>query len=404
MKVALPPALVWGLESQIGVNIVRELGRHGIPVIGLAQEATAIGLASRYLVHSEIAAPKGEPLLMQIRRLGQERGARVILAVSEQNTLFLAQHRERLGGVRALAPNCESLAVVLDKKKTLEAAVRNGIATPRTVQPGCVDEIEATARNFPFPAVLKWADANAVAGHLSRANIRFEKAEYVYTAEEFRIAMGRYEPLGIWPLVQEYCPGRGLGQFFFMHQGRALRRFQHIRVAAWPPEGGFSSVCDAVPLTEHRDLQEKSIALLREIGWEGVAMVEYRYDPATGIANLMEINGRYWGSFPLAVHCGAGFALYSYFVNGLSQDFHLPEPRSDLRCRMVATELKRLARLLFAPSKIADRRFVRRPLAEVGRFLADFLRPKVRYYLLCCDDLGPLGRDLRNLVFTGRQG
>ncbi len=51
-----------------------------------------------------------------------------------------------------------------------------------------------------------------------------------------------------------------------MRNGEVLRRFQHTRIAEWPPEGGFSSVCDSVPLSEHRELQERSIALLRAIG------------------------------------------------------------------------------------------------------------------------------------------
>lgn len=43
-----------------------------------------------------------------------------------------------------------------------------------------------------------------------------------------------------------------------------------------PPEGGFKSLCAGAPLDQHRALQEKSIALLRKLEWEGPAMVEYR--------------------------------------------------------------------------------------------------------------------------------
>lgn len=401
---ALPPAIVWGLESQIGVNIVRELGRWGIPVLGLAQDANAIGMGSRYLTYCEQAQPHGETLLEQIRRLGQDKGARAIFAVSEGNCMYLARNRTKLGAVKALVPEESALAIVCDKQRTLAAAANCGIPVPRSIQPTPNEPIGRLALALTYPCILKWSDANVAAAKLAHAQIEFRKAEYVYSPDELLAALRRYDSLGMWPLVQEYCAGRGLGQFFFMHKGRALRRFQHLRVAEWPPEGGFSSVCDAVPLAEHRELQEKSIALLRDIGWEGVAMVEYRYEPHSGKLYLMEINGRYWGSFPLAVHCGAGFALYSYFVTGLGQDFELPQPRSDLRCRMVATELKRLARLLFAPRKIADRQFVRRPLGEIGRFLLDFLRPNVRYYLLCRDDLGPLRKDMLNLVFRpGRE-
>lgn len=138
---------------------------------------------------------------------------------------------------------------------------------------------------------------------------------------------------------------------------RVLERFQHRRVAEWPPEGGVSSVCDGVALNKHVELQSQSIALLRAIGWEGVAMVEYRFDPARQEAKLMEINGRFWGSFPLAYHSGARFALLSYHrALGLPLD-DLATPRTDLRCRMVTTELKRLLRIVFKPQLIADRSF-----------------------------------------------
>ena len=68
----------------------------------------------------------------------------------------------------------------------------------------------------------------------------------------------------------------GIGQFFFINDGKAVRHFQHMRIAEWPPEGGFSSVCDAVSETEHLELQSLSVQLLQVIGWSGVAMVEYR--------------------------------------------------------------------------------------------------------------------------------
>ena len=153
-----------------------------------------------------------------------------------------------------------------------------------------------------------------------------------------------------------------------------------------------------MPLTRFAELQEHSIALLREIGWEGVAMVEYRYDPARERAVLMEINGRFWGSYPLAVASGAGFGLFAYSVNALGKAPDLPPPRTDLRCRMVATELKRLARILLSPGKIRDPRFEVRPLRELVRFLADYLKPRVRYYVWALDDPLPFLADLRNAL------
>jgi hypothetical protein len=48
------PCYVLGIETQIGLSLIRELGEAGIPVIGIATDANAIGLQSRYLAHGEI--------------------------------------------------------------------------------------------------------------------------------------------------------------------------------------------------------------------------------------------------------------------------------------------------------------------------------------------------------------
>lgn len=398
------PCYVLGIESQIGLSLVRELGEAGIPVIGIALSPDAIGLRSRFL-HAKafLRAPRTAEGLQELKGLGERYGAGYLLTVSEANTSWLIDHRDELGNLKALVPTRQAFEAVLDKEKTLALAHKVGVDVPQSICPQSWEDIEATAATFPFPAVLKWADPNAVAPQLEACGLEYIKAEYVDNPAQFLAVAQRYRPLNTWPLLQEYCPGVGLGQFFFMHRGEAVRRFQHVRVAEWPPEGGFSSVCDAVPLSRFSDLQDRSIALLKEIGWEGVAMVEYRYDSASGRAVLMEINGRYWGSFPLAMHSGVGFSLLSYALQGQGSMPALPPQRDDLRCRMVATELKRLVRIILQPEKIMDKRFRIRPIHELFRFAIDFLRPSVRYYVWRWDDPKPFFRDVANALGFGQK-
>lgn len=396
---AAPPCIVVGLETQIGLGVVRELGRAGVRVIGIAQSANAMGLASRYLWRRvEGVEPRSEALLACIRALGEEHGPCSLIVLSEVNLAWLSERRDQLGCVVPVLPSAHALGIALDKQRTLALAAQVGIDVPRSDQPRTAADVEQLAATFPFPAVLKWADPNAVAPRLSARKLPLIKAEYVYTADEFRRVMARYAPLGQWPLVQQYCAGRGLGQFFFIHRGEVVRRFQHLRIAEWPPEGGFSSVCEALPLEAHVELQERSIALLKAMRWEGVAMVEYRYDEATGVAKLMEVNGRFWGSFPLAVQAGAGFALLAHNLQGAGGGMPLPEFRPGVRCRMMSTEIKRLGRLLFQPGRIADRGFRIRRTAELWRFASDFFRPGVGYYVWSRDDPRPFFRDMRNLL------
>ena len=55
------------------------------------------------------------------------------------------------------------------------------------------------------------------------------------------------------------------------------------------------------------ELLARSRALLDRFEWNGVAMIEYKIDEATGTPYLMEINGRFWGSLQLAVDAGVDF-------------------------------------------------------------------------------------------------
>ena len=391
------PCIVLGLESQIGLALVRELGRAGVRVIGIAHSADELGLASRFLAEGIVVAERrSAELLGVIRGIGERFGGATVMTISEANLGWLAAHRDALAPVVALVPRPAQLAQAVDKARTLALAREVGVPVPQTWQP--MSMAEALALRPEFPVVLKWPDPAAVMAGLAAASVPLHKAEFIHDLPALQTALARCEPVGRWPLVQRYAAGHGLGQFFFMYRGAVLRSFQHRRVAEWPPEGGFSSVCDAVPLSEHRELQALSVALLRAMGWEGVAMVEYRFDPACGRAELMEVNGRFWGSLPLAVQAGAGFALLSHFTEGLGQAVALGPLRENLRCRMVATELKRLVRIVFRPALIKDPLFRVRPLAELWRFFSDYFRPRSRYYLWSIDDPRPFFVDLCNVV------
>ena len=390
------PAIVLGIDTQIGLWLVRELGRAGVAVHGVTSDPDSIGLRSRYLTRGHVL-PGNEPELMAgLAALGRTLGKTYLLAISEPHLEMINRHRKTLGELEALTPAESHLSAVLDKATTLALARDCGIEVPRTwTITSMGEEIVPEAR---FPIVLKWSDPNRVYALLREHGLPLHKAEFVATKAELHAALTRYRIIGQFPMIQEYVPGHGLGQCVFMHQGKAIRMFQHHRLREWPPEGGFSTACEAVPLTQHRDLMNRSIELLRRIDWEGVAMVEYRFDPRTGRAVLMEINGRFWGSIPLACHCGAKFALLTYAVLGNGHVPALPPPRSDLICRMATTELKRLVRVILQPAKIADPTFRRRPVRELWNFVAGFFSPRTRYYIYSADDPKPFWQDLRNAL------
>ncbi|MGH6841488.1 MAG: hypothetical protein ACREDV_05260 [Methylocella sp.] len=51
------------------------------------------------------------------------------------------------------------------------------------------------------------------------------------------------------------------------------------------------------------------MAKLKALEWQGVAMMEYRWDEPSGAFHFMEMNGRFWESLHLALRAGVDFPL-----------------------------------------------------------------------------------------------
>ena len=90
-----------------------------------------------------------------------------------------------------------------------------------------------------------------------------------------------------------------------MHSGDAKALFAHKRIRSVHPLGGASALCESCEVDP--TMKEHALKILKEIGWNGVAMVEFRVDPRDNVPKLMEINGRLWGSLQLAVSSGVDF-------------------------------------------------------------------------------------------------
>lgn len=396
----LPPAIVLGVDSQIGLTVVRELGERGVPVYGVAASKRGVGLYSRWLRGGYIRPAEPAQTTELLNRIAAETGARFLLTISEADALYAALAREtgQFETLKPLVPTVAKMALVTDKLKVCELAKEVGISVPETWEPDAANEIDSAPAALTFPCVLKWRDPNQVLGALKQHGLPFVKSEYCYSREELARALHRYDAIGRYPMVQSFCPGVGLGQMFFMHNGEPLLRFQHRRVGEWPPEGGISTVCRSVSLAENADLLERSQHLLQRMGWEGAAMVEYRFDPATGEARLMEINGRFWGSLPLAYHAGAPFAWLTYKVEGLGENDILPPYKDGIVCRFMIPEIRRLLTLFFRRSAIQNKGFDARPWATLAAFLGDFLRPRTRYYVFKWADPKPFFADFGFMV------
>ena len=394
----LPVAIVLGVDSAIGLTVVRELGRLGVPVVAIGRSVKAIGRYSRHTARF-VVRPRARDLADWLPKVIRETGAAVLLAISEGYLIALADLPEVIEGCRILTPRADRLAVVLDKTRTLEAAAAVGIAGPPSWQPLTGEDFAAKAATLPYPAILKWSDPPAMWAALDAAGLPFEKIAYATDATDLLAKLVPYDALAVWPLVQGWCGGYGFGQMLMMAGGEARLRFQHRRLREFPASGGVSTLCATVPLSDHRAQMAKSEALLRYIGWEGPAMVEYRHDPATGTYWLMEINGRFWGSLPLASQAGAQFAWEQYRAAVPEAGDAAPPLYSNRRARYAIPDAKRLVQILRAPAAVSVPG--QRPpsrLRESIAFAVEYLHPRTGYYVWDWRDPMPLVGDIIRIL------
>ena len=390
--------ILLGADSPIGLAVVRELGQHGVRVHAIGWDSRSVGLYSRYAATSHIRETNTEALIQQLETLGQEYDCPHLMTVGEADIAWLHEHIEAFKFIKPIIPENESFQAALDKTLTSQLAKIIGIRTARSWHVKSLQQLDDISDELTYPLVLKWANPLRISHSLEELGIDIEKYHYIYAFDELKTYLSRLDIVGEFPIIQEHIPGVGLGQMIFMHKGKSILNFQHIREAEWQPEGGISAVCRSLPIDEHQELMKNSIKLLQALNWQGPAMVEYRYDEATGNTCLMEVNGRFWGSQPLAYHAGAYFA-WLWYQTGTGQVVHQQASyQENLRCRYFIPEIKRLVRILFFKHEIQNKSLAFSRRREIVRFIKYYFGLKTHYFIWSFDDPKPFFADVLGII------
>ena len=314
------PVLVPQAGSLGAVGVIRSLGRAGYPVHACAESAEALGLHSRYARSARLQpSPASEEFLPWVRETVRALGIRAIVP-SES---FLLGLRPGLGEFRHLLPFFDPalLQLAFSKADLVSALEGDQHLPPSLVVEGEAPPVERLAAlGRPL-----WLKADAVHGRGGAPSRVLRVDDPAMARAELAPWLRHYRRV----LVQGHVPGNGVGVFFLMVNGHPRARFAHRRLHEVPHTGGVSSFRESVRFP---DLEAHALSVLRRIGWNGVAMLEYRRDPATRDFRLVELNARFWGSLHLALAAGVDFPrlLLDAWLGGRE-----PEPSwsPGVRCR-----------------------------------------------------------------------
>jgi predicted ATP-grasp superfamily ATP-dependent carboligase len=295
-----PRVLVLDAFWNKALAAVRALGRQGAFVGAGERTRLAPALFSRYcrrrFVHPS-AAERPEAFLDALERELVRGRYDVLLPMELGTQLLVTDHRTRLEPlVRIPFAEAERTRRVDDKGFLMSFAAAHGIECPATVLPAGPEAAAALAPELTYPVLVKPRHSSG-----GRGIRRVERAADLPAA--YAAVHARHPA----PIVQACLPagGQALGVGVLMNfAARPRAAFAYRRLREYPAGGGPSTLRESIADPGLVGLAER---LLGQLGWVGVAMVEFKVDPRDGRPKLLEVNPRFWGSLQHAILCGVDF-------------------------------------------------------------------------------------------------
>ena len=319
-------ALITDVDRRKALPIIRALGRAGVRVIGFSCHNLPLGWFSKYCTKvyrcPDYRTDKAA-FLGRLEEICELEKPDVLYPIEDISLSLCVKQSERwTRHSRALLPSASALENTYDKWKTIEIAKSSGILVPDSYCPSSSDEVVRLAESLKGPLVIKPRKSSGSRGLCYVDSPQTLLASYEKVAMEYPN-----------PIIQERIPAEGAGvgvSFLLAEDRKPLAVFAHRRLREYPISGGPSTFRESFR-DDH--LIRQSLKLLNRIDFQGVAMVEYKFDQRRQEYKLMEVNPRFWGSLQLAIHAGVNFpVLYHKASMGIPVEPVLDYPLG-LYCR-----------------------------------------------------------------------
>jgi protein-tyrosine-phosphatase/biotin carboxylase len=334
--------LVLDADMPHTLAIVRSLARRGLAVHVASHAAKPLAGYSRHareVLHYPDPLTDEPAFLAWIGTVAHAGTYRLVIPVTERTAVPIHEQASLRGTGRFALPPAEALAVALDKERTLELASGLGVPIPYSTPVVSEADLTQALADIRYPVVVKPSRSIGTGREVRRQL----SVEYAFGEQELRAKTRHFLAYGE-VLLQQYVPGEGVGIELIANRGRIEYAFQHRRLHEIPLTGGGSCLRISVPVEPV--LLDAAARLMAALAWHGVAMVEFKWNAADGSFALMEINGRFWGSLPLAVAAGADFPamLYELLVDGAVGA--RPPARTGVVCRKLSSDIYWLEQVL----------------------------------------------------------
>jgi len=294
-------------DSQVGCWMVRSLGRSGLTVFSACRSKNGLAAHSRYSSGAFLldTGPLQAGFIDEVESLVKVLDVGSIMTISEAYHAALIPQRSRFEPhVHLFSPSAKCFAKATDKDqmqslcRQLGIPVARGTTLDRLMEgPGSMD--------LRLPLVLRTRQQNV------DGTVRWAPWKAAYAESEIQLHR-LYESVRDIAdniVVQEYHPGVEDHVQILMHEGEAFMVGDYIGEHHMPLAGGVTVQRVSC---HHVGLVNDAVRLLKALNWQGIAGVQFHYDPQTDEYIFLEINPRFIGGLPTVIMAGfdAPFLLW----------------------------------------------------------------------------------------------
>jgi hypothetical protein len=384
------PVLVPECQATGMVAVIRSLGRAGYPVHACSSRRDALGLSSRFAahtaIHPEYASDEFVPWLRDY--ISRHEVAGIIPSEG-----FLLGIRSTYEDWAPFMPDANPLSVVercLSKCSTQlvfdqhpDGRLRENLPRAAMLSRDGRQDLTDLA-GWQFPLFVKSDAVWSNTGH----------ASWVRRAADMD-ALNRIASEGLrthrYLLVQEPVGGLKSSANFLLHDGEIIAESMCLAHHENPHTGGLTALRQ---LWWWEEMAADARRRLEALGWQGVAMFEYKWEPDTGRFWFIEINARYWGFLNMEVLAGKDFPRVQMDARlGHVERLLGPGPVG-FRCRLLfPMDIGYLMSLLRDPAVGPGKK-----LRAVAESMVNSLDPRVHSDLWFPGDRGLYLRAMRSFI------
>jgi predicted ATP-grasp superfamily ATP-dependent carboligase len=377
-------------ESNAGLAVTRSLGKKGIEVDVGARTNLAPAFFSKYCKNSFVYADPEKNVknfIEDLEKILEKKEYEMLIPCSDFTILPISLQRSRFEKKVLLAlPSNKLLRLAWSKSETLKIAKRIGIPIPKTLFVKKIEDLERIKSKIKYPVVIKPDSSKLLFNNkLIDMQVRFAN-NFEELKQNFKRMFVGKKP----PLIQETIMGYGLGFFALCKHGKIKAFFMHRRLREVSVDKGASTLRESIWNDEIKDYGSR---LLKKIKWNGVAMVEFRMDEKDKKPKLMELNGRFWNSLPLAIAAGVDFPYLLYKMIKEGDVETVSTYRLGVKCRWLSGDTYRLIKILKGDY---NKDVFQEPLIKSLKDYLEFFGKDLHYDTFTLDDVKPAFVDLIN--------